>query len=419
MNKRTYTALVDCNNFFVSCERLFRPELGERPVVVLSNNDGCVVARSNEVKRMGIPMGAPYFQVKDSLKQKGVTVFSGNFSLYNDLSKRVMSVIDDCAEEIEVYSIDESFVTLRGDKLEVERQAREIKKRVERGTGIPVSIGVSSSKTLAKLASEKAKSTGVFMISEDEREAILRETDVGEIWGVGRQLRSRLSSSNIVSALALAESSDQWLRATLGLSGLRVAYELRGVKALSDDHLRKDKKAIISSRSFGKKTRQKKDLEESVAHHITNAARKMRKQCSAAKYVSVTISVQERSNKKSLSGFRDLLYHTNDSLELIKHAHDILSEIYQDNSLYCKAGVLLSDFTQIELAPEKTLFEDLKTKDRKELMDTLDTIEKKHGQNALFSAAVGIRQSWSLRSEFSSPAYTTQWKSLPSVKTSP
>ncbi|MEX0933618.1 MAG: SOS mutagenesis and repair protein UmuC, partial [Candidatus Paceibacterota bacterium] len=410
MKKETYIALIDCNNFFVSCERIFRPDLRKKPVTVLSNNDGCVVARSNEVKALGIPMGVPYFQVKETLAREGVTVFSGNFSLYGDISRRIMALIEKSVDEIEIYSIDEAFAELHADEARSYEQAREIKKAIEMGTGVPVSLGIAHTKTLAKLAGEYAKKNpvnkGIYVINELNRETHLKENDISEIWGIGGQTSIKLRTYGITTADGLATSSDQWIRATLGLGGLRIAHELRGEKMLLRDTCVKSKKSILSSRSFGKKTSERRDVEEAVATHVTNAARKMRREGCGAGFISVFIRSARRGGVRGTtsSGFRTLISSTIDTLALIRYAHILLSELYKEEVIYEKAGVLLSNLTPVEHIPSASLFETLESTNREKLMQTIDSLEKKYGNNIVFSGATGItgKQEWLHKSGFSS-----------------
>lgn len=425
MKKETYIALIDCNNFFVSCERIFRPDLRKKPVAVLSNNDGCIVARSNEVKALGVPMGAPYFQVKELLGRENATVFSGNFSLYGDISKRIMTIIESNVDEIEIYSIDEAFGTLQVNEERSYEQAARIKRAIEIGTGVPVSVGIAHTKTLAKLAAEYAKKNpenkGIYVINESNRETLLKENDISEIWGIGGQTSMKLRAYGVTTAGAFTNSSDQWIRSTLGLGGLRTARELRGEKTLIRETLVKAKKSILSSRSFGKKTSDRKDLEEAIATHITSAARKMRAQGCGAGFVSVFIRSARRGSARGTtsSGFQVLLSPTTDTLELIGCAHTLLSGLYKDTVTYEKAGVLLSNLIPTEHMPRASLFETLESTNREKLMETIDSLEKKYGTNIVFSGATGItgKQEWLHKSRFSSEVFTTTWSSLPVVKT--
>jgi len=425
MKKQHYTALIDCNNFFVSCERIFRPDLLKKPVAVLSSNDGCIVARSSEVKSLGVPMGIPYFKVKDILLKENVTLFSGNFALYGDISKRIMSIIEEYCEEVEIYSIDEAFVSIGTEEKGAVKQAEKIKRAIESGVGVPVSIGISKTKTLAKLAGEYAKHNpdhkGIFLINETSRAEFLKKTDIAEVWGVGSQTSIKLRERGISTAYALVTASDSWIRATLGLGGLRIALELRGEEALGHNIHTKTKKSILSSRSFGKKTSEYKDLEQSVAGHVTSVAHKMRMEGSGTGYISVFIRSKRRGGVSGTtsSGFRVLLSPTTDTLELITHALDILQELYKKEVQYEKTGVLISNLIPIDSIPSASLFEELGSSNRQKLMQTMDEIEKKHGKHALFPAAMGIesKRSWSFRKQFSSAAFTTEWSSIPVVKT--
>lgn len=415
-------ALLDCNNFFVSCERVFRPDLQGKPVIVLSSNDGCVVARSNEAKALGVPMGIPFFQIKELVKKEKIEIFSGNFPLYEDISRRVMKIAESLADKTERYSIDESFLVLNGNKDEALERARLIKEQVERGTGIPISIGVASAKTLAKLASEYAKKNpkteGVFLISEDNRSDFLTNVLVGEVWGVGSKTSLKLHRAGIRTALELAKSSDEWLRRNLGLGTLRTAYELRGISAINKREVSNSKQSILSSRSFGKKTGELKDLEEAVATHISSAASKMRKDKSCSSYISVSLRTARSAFDygHNISGFREIFFPTDDTIELINYGHQILKDIYKEGLSYSKAGILLSNFSPRELAPTRSLFDEYENKSRSELMAVLDSIDKKYGKGTVFPAAVGIKQPWSQREDFRSPRYTTEWSDLPKAK---
>lgn len=422
MKKQSAIALIDCNNFFVSCERVFRPDLWKKPVVVLSSNDSCVVARSNEVKALGVPMGIPFFQVKDLLEKKQVKVFSGNFPLYEDFSRRIMQIVAEHSDKVERYSIDEAFVILHGDKNEIEEQAKLIKKNIERGTGIPVSIGIAKTKTLAKLASDFVKknpeTNGVFFLTEEKRESFLREIRVGEIWGIGGKSALKLNRAGVQNAYSLASSADQWIRSTLGLSGLRTAFELRGIRSVGLQETEKNNQSILSSRSFGRRTSARRDLEESITSHISSAAQKLRARKISAGYISVTIRTARSgaSSGQNLSGFRELFSPTNDTFALIDQAYDILGQIFKENTNYSKAGILLADFSPMELASTETLFAEMNNEDRSDLMQAIDALDKKYGKNTIFPAAAGIKQTWSQRAKFRSPQSTTNWDELVRIK---
>ena len=264
-------ALADCNSFFVSCERVFRPELRNKPVVVLSNNDGCVVARSREAKKLGIPMGIPYFKCKEELQRHGVIVCSSSFSLYGDLSSRVMELLSQASDTVEIYSIDEAFLML--DHLE---EAHHLRKKVLQWTGIPLSIGLSSTKTLAKVAAliAKDKKEGVYQLDDSEIEKVLAKLPVEEIWGVGRKVGKRLRALGITSALQFRNMDDTLIRRELGVVGLRTALELRGEKALTFEENPEPKKGVMSSRSFGKEVTSWEEMSEAIAMHASRAARK-------------------------------------------------------------------------------------------------------------------------------------------------
>lgn len=419
--KKGLVALLDCNNFFVSCERVFRPDLLGKPVIVLSSNDGCVVARSNEAKSIGIPMGIPFFQIKETVEKEGVQIFSGNFPLYEDISRRVMRIARDLSDKMERYSIDESFLFFYGEEEDLVERVRMIKREVERGAGVPVSIGIASTKTLAKLASEHAKKEpttgGVFFLEEDIRSDFLKNIPAREVWGIGAKTSQKLSRYNIRTAYGLTNSSDGWIRSNLGLGTLRTAFELRGVKAFSKGENDKSKKSIISSRSFGKKVNTLEELEEAVASHVSSAASKMRQSKDCAGYISVTIQTARSGpdGGRSVSSYRELTFPTDSTIDLIRYAHEALGGIFKPGVSYSKAGILLSNISPKELAPKESLFES-SDKRYSELMTTIDAIDKKYGKSTVFPAAIGTKQTWKQRQEFQSPKYTTSWKDLPKAR---
>lgn len=411
-------ALIDCNNFFVSCERVFQPSLKNKPVVVLSNNDGCVVARSNEAKELGIQMGIPYFQTKDLIQKNEVRVFSGNFPLYGDMSRRIMQIIEQESVKSERYSIDEAFIIIEGSDSEIKEQVFKLKNNIEKGTGIPVSIGVASTKTLAKIAGDQAKKNsreGVFFLRENI-EDLLKNVEIGEVWGIGGKNSIRLKRAGVFTAYGLAHSSDQWIRATLGLSGLKTAYELRGENAIKMKDVEKSKQSITSSRSFGKKIKEVNHLKEAISMHISEAARQLRRDGLVAGYVSAFIRTTRYGDGygKTFSGFRELILPTADSLQLIKVAEEITEEVFRGGFEYSKAGILLSSLSPKEVSVSETLFSE-RSDENEELMRTIDDLDKKFGKNTVFPASLGVNNKWSAKREFPSRPYTTDWESLPIV----
>lgn len=417
----TWIALVDCNNFFVSCERLFRPDLTNKPVVVLSSNDGCIVARSPEVKEMGIPMGAPYFQVKDVLNQKDVVIFSSNFHLYRNISRRVMSIVTSHSERTHIYSIDEAFFELSGSEKAVRENARALKRYLERATGIPVSIGIARTKTLAKCANDYAKKhkqvNGIFCISHTNRRSVLKNTSVSDVWGIGGKTALKLKQRRITNAFDLSITDTQQLRSALGLHTARTALELQEVLCFPVSEQTSEKKGILTSRSFGKKTDNFEKVFKAVSRHVHEASKKLRAQHQAAQYVSVTVRTSRHGNlSKTISGQRELLSPTSDTFELLNAAEDIFKEIFLPGFQYAKAGIFLSDLLPAERIPERSLFGTSDHHKHKRLMEVLDSLSAQFGSQALYPAALGTHRSTEPRSESRSPDYTVSWHALPIVR---
>ncbi len=418
-------ALVDCNNFYASCERLFRPELQGKPIVVLSNNDGCIVARSNEAKALGISMGAPYFKSKALIRRHNVRVFSSNYSLYGDLSHRVMSVLQDMEPEVEVYSIDEAFISLpAGNHQDLTGYAKALKAKVEQWVGIPVSIGIAPTKTLAKLANRFAKKNGahggVFdLTGDDGLEALLSSVDVGDIWGIGRRSTEKLNRQGILNAFQLKNADDDWLRKHLTVTGLRTAMELRGTSCIPLESAQPDRKAIISSRSFGQPISSLAALKEAISTHMAIAAKKLRDQSSAAKSIHVFIHTNRfKEDAPQYSGTMTIPLPQASSYTptMIKHAMQGLERIYKPGYLYNKAGVMVT-----ELVPQDRIQRNLFGQENREsppLMATVDRINQAWGKNTIRFAGEGLKKSWQMKQSHKSPAYTTSWAEIPVVKAS-
>ncbi len=416
-------ALVDCNNFYASCERLFRPELKEKPIVVLSNNDGCIVARSNEAKALGISMGAPYFKTKALIRRHNVRVFSSNYSLYGDLSHRVMSVLQEMEPEVEIYSIDEAFVSLpAANHQDLTGYAKALKARVEQWVGIPVSIGIAPTKTLAKLANRFAKKNGQYggvfdLTDHDGIDALLSSVDVGDIWGIGRRSTEKLNRQGILNAFQLKNANDNWLGKHLTVTGLRTAIELRGTSCIPLDSAQPNKKAIISSRSFGQSTGSLAALKEAISTHVSIASKKLRDQNSAAKSMHVFIYTNRfKEDPPQYSGNMTLPLPQASSYTptLIKHAMQGLERIYKPGYRYNKAGVMVT-----ELVPRDRIQRNLfgqKNRENMPLMETVDRINKDWGRNTIRFAVEGLEKSWQMKQSHKSPAYTTSWAEIPEVK---
>ncbi|MBU0483943.1 MAG: Y-family DNA polymerase [Proteobacteria bacterium] len=416
-------ALIDCNNFYASCERLFRPELQGKPIVVLSNNDGCIVARSNEAKALGLSMGAPYFKNKALIRKHNVQVFSSNYALYGDLSHRVMRVLQDMEPDVEIYSIDEAFISLpAGNNLAA--YAKSMKARVEKYVGIPVSIGIAPTKTLAKIANRFAKKNaqhqGAFEIRNHENsDELLSTVGVGEVWGIGRKSTEKLNRQGIHNALQLKNADDQWIRKHLTVTGLRTVMELRGTSCLPLDHSLPTKKSIISSRSFGSPVNTLPDLREAIATHIAIAAEKLRKQKSAAG--SIHVFIYTNRFKKDTPQYAGNIMMTLSQPSactptIIKSALQGLERIYKPGYAYNKAGIMIT-----ELVPQNHLQQNLFCSENIEntpLMATVDRINTRWGRNTLQFAAAGLAKPWGMKQAHKSPAYTTNWPDIPVVTAS-
>jgi DNA polymerase V len=413
-------ALVDCNNFFVSCERAFRPDLESKPVMVLSNNDGCVISRSQEVKDMDIPMGAPYFKIKDWAQKYNVSVFSCNFALYGDISHRVMTTLEQFTDEIEVYSIDEAFLQFPASPT-LPRDVQEIRRIVRRWTRIPVSIGIASTKTLAKLANHIAKKNpthnGVFELRNEEVDIYLEKIPASEVWGIGRQQTEFLRENGIRTALQLKHAPDQWVKKNLNVTGFKIVSELRGISCLPLDTVPEPKKGIISSRSFGRTITTLNELEEAVALYTTHAAEKLRKEHRAATalYVMIRTNYHNQDKKYSKSLMRELPLASAHTPYLISQSLEILREIYKEGFNYWKAGVgfvgLVPDTEQQQNLFVKT---DHHTNNR--LMKAVDELNNRFGDDTVTYAVTGKKREWKMKSEFRSPRYTTVVGEVPRVR---
>jgi len=416
-------ALVDCNNFYPSCERLFRPELNNQPIVVLSNNDGCVIARSNEAKALGFSMGEPYFKIKDMLAKRNVHVFSSNYALYGDLSHRVMTILQQLEPEVEVYSIDEAFISLpyTPGKLHTE-YARYVKQKVKQYVGIPVAVGIGPTKTLAKVANRIAKKNaqhdGVFDITDHGQiDELLANYDVEDVWGIGRQSAQKLRMLGLLTARDLRDADDVWIRKRLTVTGLRTAMELRGISCIPLETAQSDKKSIISSKSFGRPVSTLSDMREAVATYLSTAAEKLRGQGSAAGAIQVFISTNPFNPNQSQHAQNMMATLPQPSAytpHLLKAAMHCLECIFKTGYQYKKAGVMLT-----EIVPARhqqiNLFTSLDT-EKPELMQAVDRINQKWGRETVQVAAAGLTKPWKMVQSLKSPAYTTNWSQLPVAK---
>ena len=410
-------ALVDCNNFYVSCERVFDPSLNGKPVIVLSNNDGCVISRSNEAKAIGIPMGKPAFELKELIEKYNIKVFSSNFPLYGDMSSRVMSVLSELAPDIEIYSIDEAFLNLKGFKyIDLYDYAKKIKNTVFRCTGIPVSIGIGATKTLAKVAVFFAKkdSNNICVISEENRKEYLARLPINEIWGIGRQHYKMLSKYGVKTALDFINLRPQWVKNQMTIVGSKTQEELTGIKCFDLETTPPSKKNICVSRSFGNMISDYSLLAEAVSNFAASCAEKLRNQHSCASTIMVFIITNKF--RKDLPQYAknaiiNMPVATNSTLEIIKYALLTLRNIYKNGYQYKKAGVIVSNIVP-DTTIQTALFDNIDRVKHEKVMLAMDNINKKYGRNTLKIAVMGKGREWRLRQERLSPSYTTKWEQI-------
>lgn len=408
-------ALVDCNNFFASCERVFRPDLNGKPVVVLSNNDGCVIARSNEAKALGIPMGAPAFKYKSLFNKHQVAVFSTNFVLYGDMSMRVMTILAEMAPEIEIYSIDEAFLRFRGfDLFDVETYGKEIERKVYKATGLPISIGFAPTKALAKVATRVAKkfpkeTQGVYVIDTDKKRIkALKWLKIGDVWGVGRRYTKKLQAQKIFTAYAFTQLSDVSVKSLMSVVGLRLKKDLEGKETLNLEKL-SAKKTIATTRSFEEMYTNFEDVKERVTTFAVSCAEKLRKQQTHCN--SILVFVHSNYYRKDLPQYRKSIlvkteYPTHSSADLIQYAILGLKTIFREGYHYKKAGVVVSGLTP-QNEKQFSLFSAENPK-HQPLMEQIDAINKRIGQNKVKFACQDLGRTWKMRQEKRSPRYTTQ-----------
>lgn len=409
-------ALVDCNNFYASCERVFNPKIENKPVIVLSNNDGCVIARSNEAKALGIKMGEPAFKLKNLIEKYKINVFSTNFALYGDLSKRVMNVMSAEVDKIEIYSIDEAFLDLT-DYASKERGVA-IKKKVQQWTGIPVSVGIAPTKVLAKVAGHIAKKytkAGVFMFDdEDLIKRALNVFKVEDLWGIGRKNAKKLKAVGIHTALQFRECDSSWIQRNLSINGVRLQKELYGEVCYPIEVTRKRKKNICTARSFGTEIKELSKLKEAIGSHANTCATKLRKEKSCCTTVSVFLSTNPfKPQAKQYNPYKmiQLEVPTNDSMEIVKIAIKGLESIYRDEYIYKKAGVIVGRAVPQEEI-QLSIFDALDRKKRKNINRVVDKINSLMGKNKVYLAVQGTGRKWKLKQEKLSPCYTTRFTDI-------
>jgi len=415
--------LIDCNNFYASCERVFNPSLNRRPVVVLSNNDGCVIARSSEAKALGIPMGEPAYKLKALIEANQVVVFSSNYVLYGDMSHRVMTTVAQFAPDMEIYSIDEAFLLFDGfENINLKEYGEKIVRTTTRNTGIPVSLGIAPTKTLAKLANKFAKKykdyRGVCVIDTDEkREKALKLTAIGDVWGIGRQYAKKLEYYSIHTAWDFTQRSKSWVRHTMGVVGERTWLELKGTPCVEMDKTT-TKKSICTSRSFGERLTELSPISEAVSNFAASCAEKLRKQHSLASVIMVFI--QTNPNATNLPQHckqvvLQLPVPTNDTTELINFALRGLKAIFAEGFQFKKAGVIVSEIVQ-ERPLQGDLF-DTRNRDKfSRIMTVMDSLNASYGKQKVKIAAQGFDRRWRLKNEKLSPCYSTKLEDVLEIK---
>ena len=407
-------ALIDCNAFYVSCERVFNPKLNNRPVVALSNNDGCIISRSKEAKALGIKMGVPLFKVKDIVEKEKVVVFSSNYTLYADMSRRVMNIISSSSPYTEIYSIDEAFVELSSLPIDYESYSHQLRQTILQHTGIPVSIGIASTKTLAKVANHKAKKddslNGVCsLVNYNNIDQILELTEVGDVWGVGRRLSKKLINHGIHNAKLLKNCSDSWIRKMMSVNGLKTITELRGISCIPLEEYSMTRKSCCTTRSFGKLLTNLEDIEQAVTTFARRAAERIRSESLAASCVSVFVRTNPFDKKSayySNGASRTLSHPTHDSITIIETALLLTKRIFKNNYQYKKAGVLLSGLCD-ESEIQETLFEK-NYNQNSDLMSAIDAINYRYGRDTLQMASECKVGNWKQKRENCTRNYTTQ-----------
>ena len=422
INSTKKIALVDCNSFYVSCERLFNPKIQYKPVVVLSNNDGCVISRSKEAKLLGIKMGEPYFKVKELIRKNKVYIFSSNYALYGDLSRRVMKVLKTFSPNVEIYSIDEAFIDLSFlDEEEVEKYGKEIRAKVLKWTGIPTSVGISSTKTLSKVANHIAKKekTGVMYLYKNIDEK-LKNFPISDVWGVGKQLTKFYIKNGINNAYQLKSKPNTRGKKSSNVLGSRTAIALSGISCIGLEIKEEKRKNCCVSRSFGKKVTDIQKLEEAITTYCLNAAEKIRADDQLCRRITVFIRTSPfNKNRKYYSNGQtiDLPIPTSNSIELIKNAKQVLKNIYKPNYYYQKAGIILSKLKSSD-GNDVNLLTPLLEKKSKKLMNAIDYTNMKYGRHAISIANAGISKGWKMRREHSSKIDTASFDYLPKVSAS-
>ena len=416
-------ALCDCNNFFASCERVFNPSLNGKPVVVLSNNDGCIIARSEEAKAVGIKMGQPLYQAQELIKAHGVAVFSSNYNLYGDMSHRVMQTLKQHAPSIEIYSIDEAFLDFDGLPVEtLQERGQEIARIVRRNTGIPVSIGIAPTKTLAKVTSKLCKKYpklkgACLMHRPEDITKVLSKFPIGDVWGIGRRYSKMLKGYGIETAEQFRQMQPEWVRAKMSIVGLRTWKELHGEPCIEFEHAVPDKQSITVSRSFAKPITEIEPLQEVLSTFVAMAAEKLRKQNSVTRQMQIFILTNyHREDQPQHREGRLVQFPmpTDSTLEMVKAANKALKELYRKGYGYKKAGVILYDIAP-NTGIQSMMFDEIDRPKHKALMQTIDSLNAHHGRSTVALASQGTHGIPSNRDHLS-PQYTTEWRDILVIK---
>jgi len=414
-------ALVDCNSFYVSCERLFNPKIRNKPVIVLSSNDGCIISRSTEAKALGIKMGEPYFKAKDIILKNNVYVFSSNYSLYGDLSRRIMRTLKRFNTELEIYSIDEAFLDLSNfPDNEIEDVGKEIRNIVLKWTGIPTSIGIAKTKTLSKIANHvaKKKQSGVTsLIGIENIDPILEKVDINDVWGVGKQLTKFYHQNGIYNAKQLKNISNTWIKKSSNVLSSKTAMELRGISCIPLEIKSSKRKSCVVSRSFGTRVENFQELQEAIASYCLNGSEKIRSESLVAKSITISVRTSPFQNKEvyySNSKTIDFPIATSNSIEIVKTALIALNEIFINGYRYQKAGIQLSGL--ISSDGSKNLFSSEKDEKINTLMKSIDNTNYRYGRSTLSLASAGVNKKWNIRRDHSSKIDTADFHSLPIIK---
>ena len=416
-------ALVDCNNFYASCERVFNPKAWNRPVAILSNNDGCVVARSDEVKALGISAGTPFFKCRNQIQKHNIAVFSSNYTLYGDMSQRVMEALQQFTPDLEIYSIDEAFLSLSGfEHQNLDQYGLKIKKTVEQWTGIPVSVGIAATKTLAKIATRIAKKEKCFngfynLLNASQLDDILGEVPIEKIWGIGRRSAIKLKIHQIYNAKQFKYANPKWVKKHFTVVGLRTQQELWEISCIPLDQFPPPKKQIVCSRSFGHPVTSLQELREAVSAYTCQVAVRLRKQKSVAQVLQVYITTNRFKRDPQYCNAIQVHFPgaTSDSFQLVDFACRGVERIFKPGYRYKKAGIVLTGLIP-EDENQADFFWKPSSPSKRKLMKSLDFLNEKYGHGSIRIASSGIHQPWQMKRDFKSPHYTTRWNDIPVAK---